>query len=94
MLSWMTPKPDPDEMDEPVKIDLDPEIALRGLLKVDPDSEPVPPLDTYVSTGPGDHDEWRITCRTCGWEIAGTDKRAEAASEAARAHRCQDTDQR
>jgi len=33
--------PTPDERDEPVKIDLDPETALRGLLKVDPD-KPVP----------------------------------------------------
>lgn len=33
------PKLDPDE---PVKIDLDPELALRALLKVDPDAKPVP----------------------------------------------------
>ncbi len=30
-----TPKLDPDE---PVKIDLDPELALRALLKVDPEA--------------------------------------------------------
>lgn len=29
------------ERDKPVKIDLDPEVALRALLKVDPDAEPV-----------------------------------------------------
>ena len=29
------------ERDEPVKIDMDPEEALRALLQVDPDSEPV-----------------------------------------------------
>lgn len=32
------PKPLPDE---PVKIDLDPEEALKALLKVDPEAEPV-----------------------------------------------------
>jgi hypothetical protein len=32
-------KPDPDK-DEPVKIPLDPETALRGLLAVNPDDEP------------------------------------------------------
>ncbi len=33
--------------DEPVKIDLDPEVALRALLEVDPDSEPVrAPVDS------------------------------------------------
>jgi hypothetical protein len=31
------------DMDEPVKIDLDPEVALRALLKVDPDAEPFKP---------------------------------------------------
>jgi hypothetical protein len=31
-------KPTPRDMDEPVKIDLDPEVALRALLKVDPDA--------------------------------------------------------
>jgi hypothetical protein len=31
------------ERDEPVKIDLDPEEALRGLLAVDPDTPPVQP---------------------------------------------------
>jgi hypothetical protein len=31
-------KPKPHDMDEPVKIDLDPELALRALLKVDPDA--------------------------------------------------------
>jgi hypothetical protein len=34
-------RPTKDERDEPVKIDLDPEDALKALLKVDPDSEPV-----------------------------------------------------
>lgn len=29
------------QRDEPVKIDLDPEEALRALLQVDPDSDPV-----------------------------------------------------
>ncbi len=29
-----------DSVDEPLKIDLDPETALRGLLKVDPEAEP------------------------------------------------------
>jgi hypothetical protein len=33
-------KPKAHDMDEPVKIDLDPEVALRGLLKVDPDAPP------------------------------------------------------
>jgi len=31
-------KPKPHDMDEPVKLDLDPELALRALLKVDPDA--------------------------------------------------------
>ena len=31
----------PVERDERVKIDLDPEVALRALLEVDPDSKPV-----------------------------------------------------
>ena len=35
------PESEPSERDEPVKIDLDPEVALRALLKVDPDSDPV-----------------------------------------------------
>lgn len=34
-------QPEADERDEPVKIDLDPEVALRALLKVDPDAPPV-----------------------------------------------------
>jgi hypothetical protein len=33
--------PTPEERDEPVKIDLDPEAALKALLKVDPEAEPV-----------------------------------------------------
>ena len=33
--------PMPDDRDEPVKIDLDPEDALKALLKVDPKAEPV-----------------------------------------------------
>jgi hypothetical protein len=32
--------PDDDDRDEPVKIDLDPEDAQRGLLKIDPDAPP------------------------------------------------------
>lgn len=32
------PKPKPGERDEPVKIDLDPELAIRALLEVDPGS--------------------------------------------------------
>jgi len=32
-------KPKARDMDEPVKIDLDPEVALRALLKVEPESE-------------------------------------------------------
>lgn len=35
-----TDKPKRD-LDEPVKIDLDPEEAIRALLKVDPEAEPV-----------------------------------------------------
>jgi hypothetical protein len=31
-------KPKARDMDEPVKIDLDPEVALRALLKIDPDA--------------------------------------------------------
>ncbi len=30
------PKPRPSERDEPVKIDLDPEVALKALVKVEP----------------------------------------------------------
>jgi hypothetical protein len=30
-----------EERDEPIKIDLDPEEALKALLKVDPEAEPV-----------------------------------------------------
>lgn len=33
----------PAERDQQVKIDLDPEVALRALLKVDPDAPPVEP---------------------------------------------------
>jgi len=36
-------KPAPAERDELVKIDLDPEEALRALLAVDPDAPPVKP---------------------------------------------------
>jgi hypothetical protein len=35
------PKPALGDTDERVKIDLDPEVAVRALLQVDPDSEPV-----------------------------------------------------
>jgi hypothetical protein len=35
-------KPNDSERDEPVKIDLDPEEALKALLRVDPEDEPVP----------------------------------------------------
>jgi hypothetical protein len=38
-----TEKPKLSERDEPVKIDLDPEEALRALLQVDPDAPPVEP---------------------------------------------------
>jgi hypothetical protein len=31
-------KPTPQERDEPLKIDLDPETAIRGLAEVDPDA--------------------------------------------------------
>jgi hypothetical protein len=34
-------KPKPHDMNEPVKLDLDPEVALLALLEVDPDA-PVP----------------------------------------------------
>jgi hypothetical protein len=34
-------EPEPSERDESIRIDLDPEVALRALLQVDPDSEPV-----------------------------------------------------
>jgi hypothetical protein len=40
----MAPKPNP-EMDERVKIPLDPELAIRALLQVDPDA---PPADDAV----------------------------------------------
>jgi hypothetical protein len=33
-------QPTKDERDEPVKIDLDPEVALKALLKVDPEAKP------------------------------------------------------
>ncbi len=33
-------EPQPSERDKPVKIDLDPEVALRALLEVDPNSAP------------------------------------------------------
>ena len=33
------PKPKPGERDEPVKIDLDTEVAVRALLQVGPDSD-------------------------------------------------------
>jgi hypothetical protein len=35
----VTKNPTPEERDDPVKLPLDPEEALRALLKVDPDSE-------------------------------------------------------
>jgi hypothetical protein len=38
----MPDKPKSHDMDEPVKLDLDPELALRALLKVDPEDKPVP----------------------------------------------------
>jgi hypothetical protein len=37
--------PAPEESDEPVKIDLDPEEALKALLKVDPSKLPPPDED-------------------------------------------------
>lgn len=82
----MTDKPKRD-LDERVAIPLDPEEAIRALLKVDPGSEPVPALDLYVSEGPGSR-KWRISCRTCGWNIEGQGKRPATADEAARTHRC------
>jgi hypothetical protein len=36
-------QPTKDERDEPIKIDLNPEVALRALLKVDPDAPPAKP---------------------------------------------------
>ena len=42
------PKPKPGERDEPVKIDLDPETAVRALLQVDLDGE-VAPGDSDIS---------------------------------------------
>jgi hypothetical protein len=36
----MSDDPKYDERDEPVKIDLDPEDALKALLRVDPDAPP------------------------------------------------------
>jgi hypothetical protein len=39
------PKSAPVDPDERVKIPLDPEEALRALLKVDPNAEPVPDTD-------------------------------------------------
>ena len=38
--SGKPPKPKPGERDDPVKIDLDPEVAVRALLQVDADTEP------------------------------------------------------
>jgi hypothetical protein len=37
----MTENEKPSERDEPIKIDLGPEEALKALLKVDPEAEPV-----------------------------------------------------
>ncbi|MGZ4688164.1 MAG: hypothetical protein ACXVJW_04015 [Acidimicrobiia bacterium] len=74
--------------DEPVKIPLDPEGALRALLQVKPDDELTPSLDVYASGGPGGKREWRISCSTCGWVISGTGERPKEADEAARTHRC------
>lgn len=53
---------------------------------VDPNSEPVPVLDTYVSNGPEGR-RWQVRCRTCEWEISGEGERP-IDSEAAKSHRC------
>jgi hypothetical protein len=41
MAEKANPKADQSERDEQVKIDLDPEVAVRALLKVDPHAKPV-----------------------------------------------------
>jgi hypothetical protein len=47
--------PSPDKRDDSrVQIPLDPETALRALLKVDPESEPVKPSDEPQQREPGD----------------------------------------
>jgi hypothetical protein len=38
----MAPKPNPD-LDERISIPLDPELAIRALLQVDPDAPPAKP---------------------------------------------------
>ena len=61
------------ELDERVAIPLDPETALRGLLKVDPDSEPTDKeraLDVLRQAHPGDlarmGGKWRGDARRAG----------------------------
>ena len=51
----MTGKRNP-ERDERVRLPLDPETALRGLLAVDPEDEPVEPDDTPAAD-PADEDK-------------------------------------
>jgi hypothetical protein len=65
----------------------DPEAALKALIAVDPESEPVPQFDAYASDGVGGR-TWRIRCRTCGWEVAGTGPTPPEALAAKSAHRC------
>jgi hypothetical protein len=48
-------KPKMRDMDEPVKIDLDPELALRALLKVDADA-PVPQDEPVKDQGDALHE--------------------------------------
>jgi hypothetical protein len=49
----MAAKPKP-ERDEPVKIPLDPETALRALLAVDPEDEPVILAEAGADAEPAD----------------------------------------
>jgi hypothetical protein len=45
------PHPTPAERDEPIKIDLDPKTALRGLMAVDPEDKPVPQDESVKDQG-------------------------------------------
>ncbi len=46
-------RPRPEDRDERVVLPLDPETALRALLRVDPDAPPVEQEDTKRNEAPG-----------------------------------------
>jgi hypothetical protein len=85
-MSELKPKRDTDER-HTLPAD-DAEAALKGLMQVDPASEPVPGWDLHQVGGPGGR-TWRMRCRGCGLELSGPDDVTPEALEVKRTHRCE-----